>query len=79
MSAAGVYVVSLVSSPGSEKTAFFEKTLNLLRPEVRVAALVGDLATENDASRLARSQAPIPTWRICVPLFIATKSTFLVR
>jgi hydrogenase nickel incorporation protein HypB len=57
--AAGVMVVSLVSSPGSGKTAFLEKTLTLLRPNYRVAALVGDLATENDALRLARSQAPV--------------------
>jgi hydrogenase nickel incorporation protein HypB len=57
--AAGVFVVSLVSSPGSGKTAFLEKTLTLLRPHYRVAALVGDLATENDALRLARSQAPV--------------------
>jgi hydrogenase nickel incorporation protein HypB len=57
--AAGVFVVSLVSSPGSGKTAFLEKTLTLLRQNWRVAALVGDLATENDAARLARSQAPV--------------------
>jgi hydrogenase nickel incorporation protein HypB len=57
--AAGVFVVSLVSSPGSGKTAFLEKTLTLLRPKYRVAALVGDLATENDGLRLARSQAPV--------------------
>jgi hydrogenase nickel incorporation protein HypB len=57
--ASGVFVVSLVSSPGSGKTAFLEKTLTLLRPHYRVAALVGDLATENDAMRLARSQAPV--------------------
>src|SRR5579872_3478666 len=57
--AAGVFVVSLVSSPGSGKTAFLERTLTLLRRQHRVAALVGDLATENDAQRLARSQAPV--------------------
>jgi len=57
--AAGVFVVSLVSSPGSGKTEFLEKTLTALRPRYRVAALVGDLATENDAARLARSQAPV--------------------
>ena len=56
---AGVFVVSLVSSPGSGKTAFLEKTLTMMRPHHRVAALVGDLATENDAARLARSQAPV--------------------
>jgi hydrogenase nickel incorporation protein HypB len=56
---AGIFVVSLVSSPGAGKTALLEKTLSLLQPEFRVAALVGDLATENDAVRLARSQAPV--------------------
>jgi len=55
----GVFVVSLVSSPGSGKTAFLEKTLSELRSKYRVAALVGDLATENDANRLARSGAPV--------------------
>ena len=65
---AGVFVVSLVSSPGSGKTAFLEKTLTLLQPEYRVAALVGDLATENDARRLARSKAlvsQITTGTVC--------------
>ena len=57
--AAGVYVVSLVSSPGSGKTALLEKTLTLLQPKLRVAALVGDLATDNDALRLAQSGAPV--------------------
>ncbi len=56
---ASVFVVSLVSSPGSGKTMLLEKTLSLLQPEFRVAALVGDLATENDAARLARSNAPV--------------------
>ena len=57
--AAGVFVISLVSSPGSGKTTFLEKTLTQLQPRYRVAALVGDLATENDAMRLARSNAPV--------------------
>jgi hydrogenase nickel incorporation protein HypB len=57
--AAGTFVVSLVSSPGSGKTAFLERTLSQLQPRYRVAALVGDLATENDAVRLARSKAPV--------------------
>ncbi|MDQ6677639.1 MAG: hydrogenase nickel incorporation protein HypB [Acidobacteriota bacterium] len=55
----GVCVISLVSSPGSGKTAFLERILTLLRKDFRVAALVGDLATDNDAARLARSQAPV--------------------
>ena len=56
---AGVFVVSLVSSPGAGKTTLLEKTLAALNPRYRVAALVGDLATEHDAARLARTGAPV--------------------
>src|SRR5262245_52754185 len=56
---AGVRVVSLVSSTGAGKTTLLEKTLAILNRESRVAALVGELATENDALRLQRSGAPV--------------------
>jgi len=65
---AGVCAISMVSSPGSGKTALLERILTTMRERYRVAALVGDLATENDASRLARSLAPvrqIQTGTIC--------------
>src|SRR5437764_490414 len=56
---ADVAVISLVSSPGAGKTALLEKTLTGLQPQFRVAALVGDLATDNDAARLGRSKAQV--------------------
>ena len=57
---AGVLTLNLVSSPGSGKTTFLEKTLTQLRSDgARAAALVGDLATDNDARRLANSGAPV--------------------
>ncbi|HLW46532.1 MAG TPA: hydrogenase nickel incorporation protein HypB [bacterium] len=56
---AGVCVVSLVSSPGAGKTALLGETLRGLRAGHRVAALVGDLATDNDAVRLGASGAPV--------------------
>ncbi len=56
---AGVCVINLVSSPGTGKTELLEKTLAELAKRYRVAALVGDLATENDAKRLAQSGAPV--------------------
>jgi hydrogenase nickel incorporation protein HypB len=65
---AGVHVVSLVSSPGAGKTMFLERTLGTLSASHAVAALVGDLATENDAARLARSGArvkQITTGTVC--------------
>jgi hydrogenase nickel incorporation protein HypB len=57
---AGVLVLNLVSSPGTGKTAFLERTLTELKARgARVAALVGDLETDNDARRLASSGAPV--------------------
>lgn len=55
---AGVFVVSLVSSPGAGKTALLEQTLRRLGPRWRVGALVGDLATDRDAQRLSQA-APL--------------------
>lgn len=58
--AAGVLVLNIVSSPGTGKTALLEATLRELRSRgARVAALVGDLETDNDARRLASSGAPV--------------------
>ena len=60
LAAAGAIAVNLLSSPGSGKTALLELLLTRCREEgVPVAALTGDLATENDAKRLARSGAPV--------------------
>jgi hydrogenase nickel incorporation protein HypB len=57
---AGVLVLNLVSSPGTGKTAFLERTLRDLRSRgAKAAALVGDLETDNDARRLAASGAPV--------------------
>ena len=47
--AAGVFVVTLVSSPGAGKTELLQRTLTEMRVTRRVAALVGDLATDQDA------------------------------
>lgn len=57
---AGVFVTNWVSSPGTGKTALLEATLKMLTERgYAAAALVGDLATENDAKRLERSGAPV--------------------
>lgn len=57
---ADVFTINLVSSPGTGKTAFLERTLReMVERGAPVAALVGDLETDNDAQRLARSGAPV--------------------
>ncbi|WP_031152807.1 hydrogenase nickel incorporation protein HypB [Streptomyces xanthophaeus] len=60
LTARGTVTVNLLSSPGSGKTALLEQELLLARERgIEVAALTADLATENDAVRLARSGAPV--------------------
>lgn len=60
LAARGTAVVNLLSSPGSGKTALLERELTLARSRgIPVAALTADLATENDAVRLARSGVPV--------------------
>jgi hydrogenase nickel incorporation protein HypB len=56
---AGCFVVSLVSSPGTGKTLFLRETIARLAANHRVATLVGDLRTDNDARRLAEAGAPV--------------------
>jgi hydrogenase nickel incorporation protein HypB len=56
----GVTSVNLMSSPGSGKTELLTGVLGLaVGRGVAAAALTADLATENDAVRLARSGAPV--------------------
>ncbi|MCR9294268.1 MAG: hydrogenase nickel incorporation protein HypB [bacterium] len=57
---ADVLVTNLVSSPGTGKTSLLRETLKrLLDAGEKVAAIVGDLETDNDARRLAESGAPV--------------------
>jgi hydrogenase nickel incorporation protein HypB len=55
----GVFVINVMSSPGSGKTTTLQKTLTLLAPEIKSAVIVGDICTTNDADRLAVSGAPV--------------------
>jgi len=55
----GIFVLNLMSSPGSGKTTILEKTLSRILPEIRTAVIVGDICTSNDADRLAKSGAPV--------------------
>ncbi len=60
LAARGVTVANLLSSPGSGKTELLELVLRRAgRRGVAAAALTADLATENDAARLARSGMPV--------------------
>jgi hydrogenase nickel incorporation protein HypB len=51
---AGVVTLDVMGGPGSGKTALLEATASALR-SLRLGALSADLATDNDARRLARA------------------------
>jgi hydrogenase nickel incorporation protein HypB len=55
----GIFVLNVMSSPGSGKTTTLQKTLARLAPRRRAAVIVGDIATTHDADRLAVTGAPV--------------------
>ncbi|MBW1885843.1 MAG: hydrogenase nickel incorporation protein HypB, partial [Deltaproteobacteria bacterium] len=55
-----VLAINLMGSPGSGKTALLEATRRAA-PELRLAAVSGDLATDNDAQRLEAAGVPART------------------
>lgn len=57
--ARGLYVLNVLSSPGSGKTTFVTETIRALGNHLKTAVIVGDLATDNDAKRLRETGAPV--------------------
>jgi hydrogenase nickel incorporation protein HypB len=55
----GVFVLNVMSSPGSGKTTTLEKTVAQIMPEIKTAVIVGDICTTHDADRLANTGAPV--------------------
>jgi hydrogenase nickel incorporation protein HypB len=57
--AKNLLVLNVLSSPGSGKTALVQQTAIALKGRLRVGVIVGDLATDNDASRLRAAGIPV--------------------
>ena len=61
-------VLNILSSPGSGKTAFLEKTITDLQDKLKLGVIVGDLETDNDGKRLGigdTSVVQITTGTVC--------------
>ncbi len=50
-----VFVMNLVSSPGSGKTSILESTLIGIKNKYNIGVIEGDLQTENDAKRIRKT------------------------
>jgi hydrogenase nickel incorporation protein HypB len=55
----GVFVLNMMSSPGSGKTTTLVKTLAKIMPEIKAAVVVGDICSTHDADKLAVTGAPV--------------------
>jgi hydrogenase nickel incorporation protein HypB len=50
-----VFVLNMMSSPGSGKTQTLCKTFEKLLPDIKTGVIVGDICTDNDAQRLKKT------------------------
>ncbi|KGK85887.1 hydantoin utilization protein A [Desulfosporosinus sp. HMP52] len=55
----GIYVINLMSSPGSGKTSLLEKIITKLKDKIRIAVIEGDLYTTKDAERIEAQGVPV--------------------
>lgn len=66
--AKGLFVLNVISSPGAGKTTFLEETIRRLNGNLKAAAIVGDLETDNDAQRFRKAgveAVQITTGTVC--------------
>lgn len=54
-----LYVLNIVSSPGSGKTSILERTLEYLKNKIKIAVIEGDVQTDFDAQRIAKLNVPV--------------------
>lgn len=54
----GIFVLNMVSAPGSGKTSILERTLERIKDTMRVAVIEGDVQTDLDAQRVSKYNIP---------------------
>ena len=54
-----IYVINLMSSPGSGKTSILEKIITKLKSDIKIAVIEGDLYTTMDAQRIEAKEVPV--------------------
>ncbi|WP_318509206.1 GTP-binding protein [Bacillus sp. T3] len=61
-----IYVLNVMSSPGSGKTTILEKVISMLKADIKIAVIEGDPYTSLDTQRIEVKGVPvvqINTWR----------------
>jgi hydrogenase nickel incorporation protein HypB len=57
--AIGAVAINMISGPGSGKTTLLEKTIDLLKTQLRIGVIEGDIETELDADRIRAKGIPV--------------------
>ena len=52
-------VFNLMSSPGAGKTSLLEKTIDVLKNDLRIGVIEGDIQSSHDADRIAEKGIPV--------------------
>jgi len=55
----GIYVINLMSSPGSGKTLLLERIIAKLKNDINIAVIEGDIYTTKDAQRIEAQGVPV--------------------
>jgi len=55
----GIYVINMMSSPGSGKTSLLERVISKLKDKVSITVIEGDLYTTKDAERIEAQGVPV--------------------
>ena len=61
----GIYVINLMSSPGSGKTSLLEKIISKLKNYINIAVIEGDIYTTKDAQRIEAQGVPVIQINTC--------------
>lgn len=56
---AGVYVVNLMGAPGAGKTTLLERTIQALKPHLKIGVIEGDIVGSDDAERIGALGVPV--------------------
>jgi hydrogenase nickel incorporation protein HypB len=56
---AGVFVANLMGAPGAGKTTLLERTIQALKPKLRIGVIEGDIVGTDDAERIGALDIPV--------------------
>lgn len=59
ISSRGIKMFNIIGSPGAGKTTLLEKTIDMLKHEIRIGVIEGDIATSRDAMRIQKKAVPV--------------------